>query len=471
MEQSSTLFAVKILSQDFHIRGRSIHGSFIFAFLVSLLFCAWSVVTVDPCKAGSILTLEQGVSEALSANWSLKTYRERIAQAGYALSQARTGFLPSFSTSYGYTRFGDPMTQKIQAGGIFGASPIELQVGTQDNYQWKGTITQPVFTGFAILSRYELSKLGIDQAELEYQLARLDLMLNVKEAYFGILQADKGVDVGKRAVESLEAHVKTADNFYKVGMIPVNDLLKAQVELGNASHDLVRAQNVSTLARALMNSLLARPVEAALEIEDILEYRPADHDFDQCLKRAFEKRPEIALIAVNIMQADQGVRLARSKMFPQVSLNWEYIKEGDGLEVDGSPYHEPNRWDLMVGATWTFWEWGRTHYEIKQNESARYQLNDTLNSLKDKIRLEVRRAVLGLEEAEKKIPISKKAVEQAEENLRVSEERYKAKVATSTEVLDAQTLLTQARTNYYRALYEHKLAQARLQRSMGSADK
>ncbi|MCD6298013.1 MAG: TolC family protein, partial [Deltaproteobacteria bacterium] len=67
----------------------------------------------------------------------------------------------------------------------------------------------------------------------------------------------------------------------------------------------------------------------------------------------------------------------------------------------------------------------------------------------------------------KNIPTTSKAVEQAEENLRVSEERYKAQVTTSTEVLDAQTLLTEGRMNYYRALYDHNLAKARLRRAIG----
>jgi len=75
---------------------------------------------------------------------------------------------------------------------------------------------------------------------------------------------------------------------------------------------------------------------------------------------------------------------------------------------------------------------------------------------------------LALEEAEKNIPTTRKAIEQAEENLRVSEERYKAQVTTSTEVLDAQTLLTRASRNYYDALYDHSLAKARLQRSLGT---
>ena len=88
-------------------------------------------------------------------------------------------------------------------------------------------------------------------------------------------------------------------------------------------------------------------------------------------------------------------------------------------------------------------------------------------SLEDSIRFDVKNALLGLELARKDIPPTKKAVEQAEENLRVSEERYKVQATTSTEVLDAQTLLTQARSNYYDALYNHNLAKAGLKRAIG----
>jgi len=87
--------------------------------------------------------------------------------------------------------------------------------------------------------------------------------------------------------------------------------------------------------------------------------------------------------------------------------------------------------------------------------------------LEDGIRLELQNPILDLSEAEKNIPTAQKAVDQAEENLRVSEDRYKTQVTTSTEVLDAQTLLSQARMNYYNALYDHNLAKAGLLRAIG----
>lgn len=91
----------------------------------------------------------------------------------------------------------------------------------------------------------------------------------------------------------------------------------------------------------------------------------------------------------------------------------------------------------------------------------------TRQSLEEGIGLEVKNAMLEISTAAENIPTTEKALGQAEENLRVNEERYKAEVTTITEVLDAQTLLTEARVNYYRALYNHNLAKARLQRAMG----
>ena len=121
----------------------------------------------------------------------------------------------------------------------------------------------------------------------------------------------------------------------------------------------------------------------------------------------------------------------------------------------------------MAVASWTFWEWGKTYYSVQERESLRNELLQTKQDVNENIALELKTAILALADAEEKIPTTRKAVEQGEENLRVSEERYKAQVSTITEVLDAQTLLTQARTNYYNAFYDHKLAKARLQRALG----
>jgi outer membrane protein len=412
-----------------------------------------------------VYTLDQSIKEAFSNNWSLKAKSEEITKSEQVKNQARADFLPKLSTSYGYNHLSKPPTMSVPA-----LAPLitgRVPVGTKDNYQWKATVTQPLFTGFALISAYDLARLGIDQSRLQLELERLDLALQVKQTYFGILKADKGVDVAEKAVASLGSHVKVAQGFYDVGMIPVNELLKAEVELANARHGLIRAQNNARLARASFNTILSKPIDSSTQVKDILVYKPVGYEFQESLRKALKNRPEIKVIDLAILQADQQIRLAKSKNYPEVAFTYNYIKEGDTLDVSGNEYVYANQWEATVGLKWTLFEWGKTHYAVKEKKSLKKQLSAQKNSLEDSIRLDVKNALLDLELARKDIPPTKKAVEQAEENLRVSEERYKVQATTSTEVLDAQTLLTQARTNYYDALYNHNLAKARFKRAIG----
>jgi outer membrane protein len=399
-------------------------SSYILIVVLNLLMIVIPLRVVHAGEEGvKLYTLEQGIKEAFENNWSVKAKEEKISETEYAKNEAKAGFLPTFSTSYNYTHLG--FVPSINTS-IFGNN-LEFKLGDQNIYQWQATVTQPIFTGYAITSAYELAKLGIDQSKVDLELEKLDIALKVKEAYYNILKTDKAVDVANSAVESLKSHLEVAKNFYDVGMIPVNDLLKAEVELANAQHNLIQAQNASRLARVSFNLLLSRSVDEPFEIEDILKYTKETPDFDNCLQKALKARPEINALDLTDAQIDQQINLAKSKYYPEVAFTYNYT----------------------------------------QAESQKKQLSQTRKSIEDGIKLQLKQAILGLKEAEEKIPTAQKAVEQAEENLRVSEERYKAQVTTSTEVLDAQTLLSQARMNYYNALYDHNLARAGLLRAIG----
>ncbi len=411
-------------------------------------------------EGAKVYTLEQGIKDAFENNWSVKAKEEKVMESEFAEKEAKAGFLPEFSMSYSFTRLNEVNTVKMPTG-------AKLEMGDKNSYQWKGTVTQPLFTGFALTSAHELSKLGIDQSKVSVELEKLDLALQVKEAYFNILKADKAVGVAGSAVESLESHLKVAKNFYNVGMIPVNDMLKAEVELANAKHNYIKAQNGARLARLSFNVLLSRNVDDFFEIEDILVYTPENPEIGLYLEKALKTRPEIRSIDLTDGQIDQQIKLARSSYYPNAALSYSYIKAGDTPGVSGSDFQKANSWQATVGLSWTFWDWGKTKSSVRQTESQKRQVSQTRKTLEDGIRLQLKQAILNLNEAEEKIPTAKKAVDQAEENLRVSNERYKAQVTTSTEVLDAQTLLSQASMNYYSALYDHNLAKAGLLRAVG----
>lgn len=425
-------------------------------FILSLTFFTGGGLAADK----KVYNLDECVKEALANNWKLKAKKETVDQAGYVKNQARADFLPKLSTSYGYSRYGSKNMLRTEA--------FNTEVGSLNNYQWKGTVTQPIFTGFALTSSYRLAELGIDQSELEVQLETLDLALNTKTAYFDILTADNAVETAEKAAEALESHAEVARNFYKVGMIPINDLLQSEVEAGNAKQYVVRARNAARLARSTLNTILSRPVNAEVDIVDIEVHEVQKGDFQAYLEEALKNRPEIKLIDNNLLQTDQVINITESKNYPEVVFVWEYTKEGDSPSVNGGGGHDPSNWAAQAALKWTFWEWGKTYYAVKQQESIKNELLKTRMQMEQDIQLQIKDSVLNIETAETNIPITRKAVEQGEENLRVSQERYKAQVSTSVEVLDAQRYLSDARVFYYTALYQYHLARARLQRAMGA---
>jgi outer membrane protein TolC len=150
-----------------------------------------------------------------------------------------------------------------------------------------------------------------------------------------------------------------------------------------------------------------------------------------------------------------------------VTLIGNYQRDADDILLDSSPGEDPDIWTITLKGEWTFWEWRKKRHDVAAARANMAKANYLLREVKDNIQLEVKKVYLSLREAEKNIQVAKKAVVQAEENFRMNEERYKQQVATSTDVLNALTLLTQARTNYFNALSEHNIAWARLERAMG----
>ena len=430
--------------------------------LFSLIFFATTAVAQ---QSRNYFTLEKSISQALENSYKIKARNERIEQANDILKQARADFLPKLGTAYSYNRLSEPPISRSST--LFGTQ-IPLVVGTEDNYRWTWFLRQPLFTGFALISSYRLAELGINQSQLEMDLEKLDLILRVKEAYFNILGSDKAIEVAQTTVESLTQTVKVARSFFEVGMIPVNDVLKAEVELANAEQSLVRAKNAGQTTRSTFNTVLVRPVNEPVEVEDILVYKPEVGEYSAFEKKAIENRPEIKILDVNILQADQQIRLAKSRYYPEISLSYQYISDGDEASVKGSPFVDANHWEVLAVANWTFWEWGKTYYAGREKESLKRQLIETKLDVEDGIRLQVKQAMVDLDSSAKNIPTTQKGVESGEENLRVNAERYRAQVSTITDLLDAQTLLARARLDYYRALYDHNQAKARLDRALGS---
>jgi outer membrane protein len=240
------------------------------------------------------------------------------------------------------------------------------------------------------------------------------------------------------------------------------------VELANGTYNLTKVENALEMTRANFNTILRRDVNEPVVLEDIpADLRPFEGSLADSRKQALEGRPEIKSYTMKTEQADRYVDAARSEFFPTISAVGHYERFGDTPGVSGSPYQDTESWYVGGLLSWNFWEWGRTKYRVDTVKSRRNQAQNALEGMKDQVTLEVKNAWLQLEEARKQVGVTKKAIEQAEENFRMSQERYREQVGTATEVLDAQTLLTRSRSDHAGALADYHISLARLERAMG----
>lgn len=407
-----------------------------------------------------VLTLADCLSLAQERSLNVLQAEAEVKAAQDRVKAAQAAFYPVISTAYGYA-----MVQPVQTMDL---GYTEVALSDRDNFAWEISLSQPIFTGFALSAAKKLEELGLEISQIEVDLARLDLALQVKSAYFNVLLAEKGQAVAEQAVLLLEAQVETAQSFYEVGLIPKNDLLQVQVQLADQRLTLTTATGGLRLAKASLNTLLRQPVEAELTLEDILEVEPIRPEFQASLELALRNRPEVAAANKAIEAAEEAVRLAKAELYPAAALEASYQRSSSGLTTDlfddSSDYETTT---ISLGLAWDLWTWGKVGHEVSAKKADILKAHYALDQIKDLIALEIKEALLNLASAEEKIEVARLAVAQAEEGFRMSEERFKEQVATSTEVLDAQTRLTNAQRNYYATLYDYHLAMSAFKRALG----
>ncbi len=412
------------------------------------------------CQEPATLTLMTCVEKALSAN--LKLIEARLEKEAKNL-QADASFkelLPKLSTQYSYLGRRDVDTVTIYDKGV--------RISSHDTYDWSLILTQPVFQGGALWNRYKTARIDYDMSKKRLQQISNDIVRQVKEAYYLVLQAQKIQEERKAAVKRLEAHLRDAEGFYEVGLIARNDLLQSRVELAQARQDLVSAVHDTEIARARLNLLLRQDLNTPLELEGGIKEVPEPPAFQELKLKAMRLRPEIQAGELAVEKAKKELKIAKSAYLPRVDLTATYRKRGVTPDVSDYPFGDHDMAQVMMNMTWELWAWGKTNDQVKAASYSLLVAQTALDEVKDAVALEVKEAWLRLKEARANVEVAKSALDQAEENFRLNTQRYKEQLATSTDVLDAQALLTKARTNFYNALAQELITSARLDYAVGT---
>lgn len=407
------------------------------------------------------LNLDDAMLRAFQTNptVSIAQYELDSARASYNAARQSRGISISASHTTQRGGYDDNIVKKTDATGAWTG---EYWKGIGNSHSNGLTASLPIFTGGKLKGTIKQAKANYQYNQVGVQRTYNEMRSTVTDGYFTMLQADNMQKLSAESVARLEDHLKNVQAQYDVGVVAKVDVLRSQVELANAKQTLIQAENSYQVAEANMNKIVGLPMDTNLKLDNLLVYNAYDKNMDDCLAYAAEHRPELMQAQYNVDAAKGALMVARSGHMPQVAAS-----ASQSWSDTNWPGDEKGNWGVGVNVSMNVFDTGVTLSKIHGAEADLKKAEETYRNTVDSVNLDVRSNYLGLREAEKRISTTKLAVEQADEDYRIAQLRYMSGVGTNTDVLDAQVALTQAKTNYTKALYDYNTSKTALETSIG----
>lgn len=428
---------------------------------VLALTAALSVLCSQSVFAATLeLDLEETIQRALLTNPSVKIaeYNRKAAKADYSAAKGARGISISLSHDSGRGGYADYAMRSVNGGTEI------LTKGIGNSHSNSITASLPIFTGGELQGQIGQAKANYRSMLSAEEQAYNEMKETATTGYFNMLNATNMKALRQESVDRLQAHLDNVIAQYNVGIVARADVLRSEVELANAQQNYITASNEYDVAEATLNNIIGTPLGTTLLLKDRLQYEPYENDMAYCLAYSEQHRPELKQAEYAIDSAEAALVVARSGHMPKVYANASNNWGGNGSDWPGD---DDENWSVGVTASMNVFDSGVTWSKIHAAQENLAKAKESQRQIKDNVELEVRTDYLSMREAEKRITTTQVAVASAEEDYHIAVVRYQAGVGTNIDVMDAQEALTQAKTNYYQALYNYNTSKAALNTSMG----
>jgi outer membrane protein len=422
---------------------------------IGILIAAFSVLS-RVFSAVPTYTIDQAVALAQAQNPDIAIARKKVSGARGGLIEARSGFLPSLSSSGLY----DKRQQQSQS---------QLR---QEDYNATLKLEQNLYTGGQITSQRGIARLNIEKQNYELQETASHVAMDVRIAFNDLLLNRAKVRVRQDSVRVLDEELKSQQQSFNAGIVGNLNVQRAEVALANEQPELFNAQTQlkdSYLRLGDLFGLDAGPGTAAapFEVSGELQYQPNHPDLNDCLARADANRPLIKARQKDVEIEDQQYTLDRSAMRP-------HVRAFSGYEVysERDPAVGPEfNYGYVVGinATWNIFDGFETKGRMQATRARREAAVQALAAARRAVASEVRSAFFDLEQADRVLETETNNVQAADGALDIAKSNFAAGLGTQLDILQAASDVTRTRTTRLTAIYLHNVALARLTHACASS--
>ena len=481
---------------------------FLLTFLLSFTFTV---------KAQSFLSLDSCRALALANNKDLLISNEKISAAHYQRKAAFTNYLPNFSATGAYMRnqkefsllnndqkatlsgLGTNLAGPIQqaateivtahpelkpliaslSGKLGAALPALDQAGnslvdalrtdTRNVYAGAITLTQPLYMGGKIRAYNKITKYAEELAQEQHHGGMQEVIMSTDQAYWQVISLVNKKKLAEGYLKLLQQLDSDVEKMINEGVATKADGLSVRVKVNEAEMTLTKVEDGLSLARMLLCQLcgidLSSPITLADENMEDIPLLTTDPHFD--LSTAYENRPEIRSLELATQIYKQKVNVTRAEHLPSIALMGNYMVTNPSV-FNSFENKFKGMWNVGVMVQIPIWHWGEGIYKTRAAKAeariAQYQLQDA----REKIELQVNQAAFKVKEAGKKLVMSSKNMEKAEENLRYATLGFKEGVIATSNVLEAQTAWLSAHSEKIDAQIDVKLTEIYLKKSLGT---
>lgn len=399
-------------------------------------------------SASTTLTLDNCLQLARQNNPQLVAAASNPRLAATATRQARSVYLPHVDLNAGYTS--QQAAQQVNMGAI--SAPTQ----ERDYPHASIGVNQLLYDFGRSGGQLGAADANLRAADASYAAQEQDILLRTAAAFYRVLTAKAILRAAEEEVMQTEAHLHTAQSLYDQGVVTRNDLLQAKVKLAASRQQVLARQGEENNAWLELNYLCALPPhERSTLISE-------ENTGVALISSDISNRPDIRAQQELVTSAQAKIRQAKGEFWPQL-----YAHLGADY-VDNRYVEEDTIYSATLGLKMTIYDGSARNAQLSRAQEACAQQQHHLAEMQQRAQLDERTARNDAEVAAQKIAVAQSAIEMAQENLRINQGRYQAQVGTATEVLDAETLLTQSKTDLARARFDYQLALARVRHAVGA---
>jgi len=425
----------------------------------ALLIMLIAFGTLDYAQQNRMLTLDEAVDLGIRNSKSLKIDAATIDEATANYVSAKNNKLPGFTISGSALALANAQVDlKMMSGSGGGNTPK-----ANSAFYGSANVSLPLYAGGKIKYGIQSAEYLVEASKLSAENDKTAIAYNISQAYNNLFKASQTIQVLKENLKASEERDKNFLNLENNGVIARNDRLKANLQTSNIELQLLDAENNYNIANINMDLLLGLPENTVIEVDQAyISEQLQDEDVSYYLNEAFTNRKDLQALDYQKKAAELGTKAAKAENLPTIALTGGYVAAD--IPKILSVYNAAN---IGLGVQYNLANIWKKNSSLMNAEAQIKKLDATNELINDQIKLEVNRDFQNYLLAKRKIGVYEKAVDQANENFRITKNKYNNGLETITNLLDADAAQISANVNVVNAKADAALAYRKLLQTTG----